>query len=146
MKIEIIDLDNWFQKRNFINGYGKFPYIIIKTDYKAFMQIPIHFNAYDDYINYPGIHINNIGNDVLSIYELIKTSELHETLIDVCITTKNNIEKDIKKPCEICLVEGPDIGYYFEEDKITFNSSIPSGGNLITAENQILAKNTHHYI
>jgi hypothetical protein len=146
MKIKILDLDNWFQKRNFIKGYGKFPYIIIKTDYKAFMQIPIHFNANDDFINYPGIHINNISNDVLSIYELIKTSELHETLIDVCITTKKSIEENRKNPCVICLVEGPEIGYYFEEDKITFNSSIPSGGTLVTAENQILAMNTHHYI
>jgi hypothetical protein len=43
-------------------------------------------------------------------------------------------------------VEGPEIGYYFEGDKITFNSSIPSGGTLVSAKNQILAMNTHHYI
>jgi hypothetical protein len=146
MKKEIIDLDNWFQKSSFIVGYGKFPYLIIKTDYKAFMQIPIHFNANDDYINYPGIHINNISDDVISKYESNKTSELHETLINVCKTTKKSIEENRKKPCVMCLVEGQKIGYYFEGDKITFNSNIPSGGTLVTSENIILALNSSHYV
>ena len=67
-------------------------------------------------------------------------------LIEVFKTTKASIEKNRNAPCILCLVEGPKIGYYFKEDKITFNESIPSGGTLITSDNKILALNVEHYI
>lgn len=148
MEITIQNLDEkWHEKRMFLNGYGKFPYIVIKTDYKTLIQVPIHFNAdTNDFVNYPGIHINNIGKDVIAKYKIDKTSELHNELIEVFKTTKASIEKNRNAPCILCLVEGPKIGYYFKEDKITFNESIPSGGTLITSDNKILALNVEHYI
>ena len=147
MKIEIIDLDNLFQKRNFIIGYGKFPYIIIKTDYKALIQVPIHFNAEaGDYSNYPGIHVNNINEEDIAEYEKDKNNALHDQLIEVAKTTKASIEQNRNAPCIICLVEGPEIGYYFENDTVSFNKSIPSGGTLITQDNKIIALNVKHYI
>jgi hypothetical protein len=70
----------------------------------------------------------------------------HNRLIDLCQRIKNKVEADRKKPCRMCLVEGPETAYYFEEDEINFNESIPSGGTLLTQGNEILAMNVPHYI
>ena len=35
---------NWHEHKMFKDGYGKFPYVILKVGYALFMQIPIHFN------------------------------------------------------------------------------------------------------
>lgn len=148
MNLNIQNLDDkWFERRAFPIGYGKFPYIIIKTDYKALIQIPIHFNAEaGDYINYPGIHINNVSKEDIAAYEKDKTNALHDQLIEVAKTTKASIEENRNAPCILCLVEGPEIGYYFENDTVSFNKSIPSGGTLVTQENKIIALNVKHYI
>jgi hypothetical protein len=148
MNLNIQNLDDkWFERRAFPIGYGKFPYIIIKTDYKALIQVPIHFNAEnDDYINYPGIQINNVSKEDIAEYEKDKNNALHDQLIEVAKTTKASIEENRKAPCILCLVEGPEIGYYFENDTVSFNKSIPSGGTLVTQENKIIASNVKHYI
>ncbi|MBU3681085.1 MAG: hypothetical protein FGM16_03995 [Flavobacterium sp.] len=147
MKIEIQNLDDkWFEKRNFKIGYGKFPYLLIKTDFNAFMQIPIHFNVNDEDLNYPGIHINGISEAELSAYEIDKSTELHDKLIEVAKSTKKSIDEKRNDSCSLCLVEGPKIGFYFIENRIEFHESIPAGGTLITSENQILAMNVPHYI
>jgi hypothetical protein len=36
--------------------------------------------------------------------------------------------------------------YFFEESEITFSTSIPYGGTLVTQENKIIAMNVQHYI
>ncbi len=41
--------EKWYEKRMFRNGYGKFPYIILKAVWAMDMQIPIHFNANDNF-------------------------------------------------------------------------------------------------
>ena len=59
---------------------------------------------------------------------------------------KNKIEADRGRTIKMCLVEEPDISYYFEGDTIEFSTSIPSGGNLITQDYKVIAMNVKHYL
>ena len=144
--VEKKTVEKIFQHRAFINGYGKFPYIILKAGYAIYMQIPIHFNTNGDFENYPGTNIDGISDELLAVYEKDKTSALHDRLINHCKWLKARIESENNREARICLVEGPEIAYYFEGDKITFNNSIPSGGTLVTQQNSILSMNVEHYI
>ena len=147
MEIEIKNLDEkWYEHRQFPNGYGHFPYIILKSGHAMFMQIPIHFNTMSDFDTYPGANIEGISEHELDEYELHKSSPLHDKIMDKCRWIKNKIETDKKKPCRICLVEGPDTAYYFEEDQITFSNRPPHGGTLLTQQNKVIAMNVQHYL
>ena len=134
------------QYQDFKKGYGKFPYIILKTCYAIYMQIPIHFNTHGDYINFPGTNLNDISEELILGYENDKTSELHDRLIAHCKWVKHKMETEKNREARICLVEGPDIAYFFEGDKVTFSNLIPSGGTLITQQNTIIAINANHYL
>ena len=132
--------------QDFKKGYGKFPYIILKTGYAIFMQIPIHFNTNGDYVNFPGTNLNDISEELLADYENDKTSELHDRLIEHCKWVKAKMEADKNREAKICLVEGPEIAYYFDGDEINYTNSIPSGGTSVTQQNSILTMNTNHYL
>ena len=147
MEIEIKNLDEkWYEHRQFPNGYGYFPYIILKTGHAMFMQIPIHFNTKGDFDTYPGANIEGISAHELSEYAVDKSAALHEKIMDKCKWIKNKIEMDKNKLCKICLVEGPNTAYYFEEDKITFSHTPPYGGTLLTQQNKVIAMNVKHYL
>lgn len=143
--IQNID-EKWYEKRSFQNGYGKFPYIILKIESALYMQIPIHFNANGDFDSYPGTHINGTLENEIADYKKDITSKLHDKLIEHCQGIKNKIEADHEKPCAICLVEGPETAYYFDKEVICFNCNIPSGGTLITQQNKTVAMNVKHYL
>ena len=145
--------------QGFIEGYGKFPYIILKTTgtpihekyitgpgYADYTQIPIHFNTKDDFDNYPGTNIDNISDELLSEYEKDKTSELHDIIIKHCQWYITKLEADKKLEAKICLVEGPEIAYYFDGIKPRFSTVIPTGGTLKTLNNFILTINVNHYL
>lgn len=144
--VEKKSIEKSHQHQVFLNGYGKFPYIILKTGYAIFMQIPIHFNTNGDYVNFPGTNLNDISDKLLADYEKDKTSELHDRLIEHCKWVKAKLEADKNREARICLVEGPEIAYYFDGDEINFTNSIPSGGTLVTQQNNILAMNAEHYL
>jgi hypothetical protein len=147
MSINIKNLDEkWYEHRLFINGYGKFPYIILKTGHAIYMQIPIQFNTNGDFVNNPGTNIENVSSQSLSDYEIDKKSELHDRIIEHCKWVKSRMGTDKNRQARICLVEGPEIAYFFEESEITFSTSIPYGGTLVTQENKIIAMNVQHYI
>lgn len=134
------------QYQDFKKGYGKFPYIILKTGYAIYMQIPIHFNTNGDYINFPGTNLDGISEQLLTEYGYDKTSELHDRLIEHCKWVKNKMETEKNREARICLVEGPEIGYFFEGEEVTYTNSIPYGGTLVTQQNDVLAMNANHYL
>lgn len=148
MKNNIQNLDDkgLFERRSFLQGYGKFPYIIYKSGHAIYMQIPIHFNKNNDFDNYPGIHINGI--DAYSLEEYYKNfkGELHDVLIERSIWVKNQIEEQTKKAVKICLVEATDEAHFFDGDEIKFSSEIPSGGTLISEDGKILGMNVNHFL
>ncbi len=132
--------------QDFKKGYGKFPYIILKTGYAIYMQIPIHFNTHGDFINFPGTNLDGISEELLAEYENDKTSELHDRLIAHCKWVKNKMETEKNREARICLVEGPEIAYFFEVEEVNFTNSIPYGGTLVTQQNDIIAMNANHYL
>lgn len=138
--------DKRYTLRQFIPGYGQFPYAILRNKgHGSYMQIPIHFNTnYDD--NCPGTNIEDISNVILEKYEADKLSELHDVMIERCIWMKNKTEADRNKTFEMWLVEGPELAYYFEGDTIKHITNIPSGGTLVTQGLRILAMNVKHYL
>lgn len=144
-ELEVIE-NKPLQYQDFKNGYGKFPYIILKTGHAIYMQIPIHFNTQGDFNNFPGTNLNDISEELISDYENDKTSELHDRLIVHCKWVKNQMETEKNREARICLVEGPEIGYYFEGEEVTFTNSIPYGGTLVTQQNNIIAMNANHYL
>jgi hypothetical protein len=138
----------------FFSGYGQFPYIIIKTGDSIYTQIPIKFNglygrSYDQMT-----HIENISDELLADYkgELLagykkgKRLELHDIIIKHCQWYITKLEADKKLDARICLVEGPEIAYYFDGDEINFTNVIPTGGTLVTRKNVFIAMNTDHYL
>jgi len=144
--VENKEIENSHQHKVFLNGYGKFPYVILKTGYAIYMQIPINFNTKGDFVNYPGTNIENISDELLADYEKDKTSELHDIIIKHCQWLKAKIEADKKREARICLVESPEIAYYFDIDEINFTNLIPRGGTLVTPQKKILAMNANHYL
>jgi len=143
-ELEVIE-NKPLQYQDFKKGYGKFPYIILKTGYAIYMQIPIHFNTNGDYINFPGTNLDGISEELLTEYENDKLSEIHDRLIEHCKWVKSQMETEKNLEAKICLVEGPEIGYFFEGEEVTFTNSIPYGGTLVTQQNDVIAMNANHY-
>jgi hypothetical protein len=138
--------ENWHEHKMFKDGYGKFPYVILKVGYALFMQIPIHFNKNNDFINYPGTHINGISEQEIKDFEQEYSAPLHEKIIEHCLWIKNKIEAEKAKPIKMCLVEGPETSYYFDEDGIQFSTNIPGGGTLLTQDKKVIGMNVQHYL
>ena len=98
--------------------------------------------------------IDNISDELLADYkdELLagykkgKRSELHDIIIKHCQRYIAKLEADKKLGVRICLVEGPEIAYYFDGDEINFTHVIPTGGTLVTWKNVFIAMNTNHYL
>ena len=90
--------------------------------------------------------LNDISDELLANYENDKTSELHNRIISHCKWLKAKIESEKNREARICLVESPEIGYFFEGEEVTFTNSIPSGGTLVTQQNNIIAMNSNHYL
>ena len=132
MEIEIRNLDEkWFEHRRFPPGYGYFPYIIVKTDFKAFIQIPIQVNCNtNDRLNYPGIHlkVKDLSNDTHLLYEQPK---VHEELIAITQSVKTHFEQQRN---------------YLEDQQVIVSTQIPSGGTLLSVDQVIIAVNVKHYI
>jgi hypothetical protein len=150
-----IDKDRDMKTVNvFFSGYGQFPYIIIKTGDSMYTQIPIKFNGLYGPGNYVMANIDNISDELragykdelLAGYKKGKRSELHDIIIKHCQWYITKLEADKKLDARICLVEGPEIAYYFDGDEINFTNVIPSGGTLVTGKNVFIAMNTDHYL
>ena len=76
-----------------------------------------------------------------------KKEELENALIDATKDYYQNLCEQRKNTPKVALVLGRNKAYYYGVDKeVTFNASIPSGGVLLAASGQIIAKNTSHYI
>jgi len=131
----------------FPEGFGKFPYIILKAGYAIYMQIPIQINPESDDLNkFPGTHLNDIDLFLIEAYRKDKTSVLHDILLEHTEAIKEKIEADTNRPARLCLVEAEDRAYYFDGDTVSFNSSIPSGGTLVTHTNSVIGIDVPHFL
>jgi hypothetical protein len=67
-------------------------------------------------------------------------------LIEVASEFKRSLDTKNNRNHRLCVVVGKDQAYYFEEDKIRFNASIPSGGTLVNSDKQVIAMGQSHFI
>ena len=126
----------------FPKGYGEFPYIIWKIGYAFFKQIPIHFVTTESQ-ELPGGTL--LIEDTYS-FDLKELISMHQTgLIGMVKTVKKNMEKDKGAQQKLCLVCSPNKAFYFDKDSIEESESIPSGGNLVSIDNKLIAMATKHY-
>jgi hypothetical protein len=138
-ELDITDKYN-IVKRDFPYGYGVFPYLIVKHEKSpCFSQIPIHINPNED--NLPGWSI------VMKEVDTNNEEELKNALIDATKDYYQNLCEQRNNTPKVALVLGRNKAYYYGVDKeVAFNASIPSGGVLLAASGQIIAKNTYHFI
>lgn len=130
-----------FELNNFLPGYGIFPYVMVKTGYALYMQIPININKNYDLVKFPGKNITAVSEEVQ------KDSERFlEVLIEHTQKMKTKIENDKKIQAQLCLVINPSECYYFSNDTIKKSNKIPCGGTLVTQENKVIAMNREHYL
>ena len=130
------DIGITFTPEDIARGYGKFPYVIVRMYASFYMQMPIHFVS-EKKEGLKGIKVlTNAENFIDNFPYLIEVASNYKRDLD----TKNNLNH------RLCLVVGKDQAYYFEEDEIRFNTSIPTGGVLVNSEQEVIAMAHEHFI
>ena len=134
--------------RKFPEGYGQFPYLIMRMHYGVYMQIPIQLEAPKaDCSNKPGIQIPDISSEQLSAYSINLDSEIHDILVEHFRKWKQKTEFYNKgRKIECCIVEAPDRSYYFKDKEEIQMTAIPRGGTLLSATSEVIGMNVPHFI
>jgi hypothetical protein len=117
-------------------GFGKFPYVIIRLQYGIYMQFPIHF-VKDRKDGLAGISIQPESSD---------PKEQQALLLDAIAQFKTQIDEQKKRFHRLCVVLDKEQAYYWEEDGIKFCYSIPKGGTLLNSQQDFIAMGFPHQI
>jgi hypothetical protein len=117
-------------------GYGQFPYVIVRLYSTFYMQMPIHFVS-DKKEGLKGIIVKSDTENFIDNFPY---------LIEVASEFKRSLDTKNNRNHRLCVVIGKKQAYYFEEDKIRFNASIPSGGTLVNSEQEVIAMAHEHFI
>jgi hypothetical protein len=127
-------------KKAFPYGYGVFPYLIINQEKSpCFSQIPIHINPFEE--NLPGWSLQ-IDNYITTNEDLLKNKLMEESK-----EYYNEICKKLNRTDKMALVIDANEAYYFYgENEVSFNESIPSGGVLLDVNGKQIANNSNHYL
>lgn len=134
---------------DFPEGYGEFPYIVLRITYAIYMQIPIHFipeGEIGDPSVQRGTHITDVSPSVLKLPKNEQIKVLHEKMLEQTSWIKNKVESERKVKLKVALVEGPEECYHFDEQNVlTVHHQIPSGGTLLDQELRFIAYDAPHY-
>jgi len=123
-------------KESIAKGHGQFPYVIVRMYSTFYMQMPIHFVS-EKKEGLKGIKVlTDEENFIDNFPYLIEVASNYKRDLDA----KNNLNH------RLCLVVGKDQAYYFEEEEIRFNTSIPTGGLLVNNEQEVIAMANSHFI
>ena len=130
-------------------GYLQFPYFIIRVTYAIYMQIPIHFVSENEVAdeNQSGSFIQGIPQEYIDNKNKEEQIELlHDKMMDLAkqLISSHNPRNGVK--LRMCLVEGKEKAYYFENDEFSSINSIPDGGTLITQNHAVISMNEPHYV
>ena len=117
-------------------GFGKFPYLIIRLQYGIYMQFPIHF-VKERKDGRAGICIQTESSD---------PKEQQALLLDAIAQFKTQIDEQKKRFHRLCVVLDKEQAYYWEEDGIKFSHSIPKGGTLLNSQQDFIAMGFPHQI
>jgi hypothetical protein len=116
-------------------GFGRFPYVIIRLQYAIYMQFPIHF-VKERKDGLAGISIQTHSSD---------PKEQQTLLLDAIAKFKSQIDEQKKRTHRLCVVLSEEQAYYFEEDGIKFSNSIPKGGTLLNSQQDFIAMGLPHH-
>ena len=117
-------------------GFGKFPYVIIRLQYGIYMQFPIHF-VKEKKDGLAGISIQTDSSDPKVQQAL---------LLNAIAQFKTQIDEQKRRFHRLCVVLSEEQAYYFEEDGIKFSHSIPKGGTLLNSQQDFIAMGFPHQI
>ena len=141
-------LEDFDKNYRFPKGYGRFPYILLKSYYAMFMQIPMHLLEGSDFLDfneYPGAQLLDVPEATLKLEKHEQIKVLHDRLIEHTQWIYNKIEKDSGKSPLLWLVEDKNTAYCFENGVVKKSSKIPSGGTLLNQLNQPIKMSGKHY-
>jgi len=118
-------------------GYGRFPYLILRINSGVYMQFPIHFYT-TEIPDLPGLRVcvadtEHEKNNFSSLFGVVQRFNAQI----------NPVDKTIFK---LCLVLTPRLAYFFEVRCFTLSEDIPFGGSLINSEYKVLALNSAHFL
>lgn len=118
-------------------GYGTFPYVIVRIQGAVYMQFPIHFYV-DSIPDKPGLRVR--------VDSLMDEKQNFNDLFNVVRQFHQQINPIENKAFKMCLVLSPNVCHFFEDNTFKFSDEIPEGGSLIDANYKMLAMNSSHYI
>ena len=141
---------HWSNYRFFKQGYGEFPYIIIKIGHALFMQIPIHFLKEDEDVNtkkHPGTQVRDVSPEV---FKEPRKSQIFLLQDEILATTEFVLNK-VKasrpnKKLEACLVLGKRQALYYNNGRFKPNTYIPTGGTLVDQGHNMIGMNVEHFL
>ncbi len=117
-------------------GFGRFPYVVIRLQYGVYMQFPIHF-VKERKDGLAGISIQTDSSDPKVQQAL---------LLDAIAQFKSHVDAKSNRSHRLCVVLGEDQAYYFDEEGIKFSHSIPKGGTLLNSQQEFIAMGFPHQI
>ncbi|MFM1810374.1 MAG: hypothetical protein RLZZ382_1599 [Bacteroidota bacterium] len=118
-------------------GYGVFPYVILRLHGGVYMQFPIHFYE-EKNPEKPGLRVR--------VDSLTNEKQNFSSLFNVVRQFHQQINPVEAKALKMCLVLAPFVAYFFEDNAFTFSDEIPEGGSLIDANYKVLALNSVHFV
>ena len=118
-------------------GYGQFPYIIRRITSAFYQQIPLHSEELKS-LNLDGIYVSN---------QLLKEVVSYELACDITFIDHWDSEKDNGNSFEMCLVTNKNRAMFIDKNgEITISDEIPSGGILVSIDNEVIQINSEHYV
>lgn len=130
---DVLPLSN--EKR--AQGFGTFPYVILRVTGGVYMQFPIHFYE-EKNPEKPGlrVRVDSISNE----------KQNYSSLFNVVRQFHKQINPVEAKTFKLCVVLAPFVAYFFEDNAFTFSNEIPEGGSLIDSNYKVLALNSAHFV
>ncbi len=125
---------------NFSQGYGVFPYIIIREWHGVYRQVPITLGDFDEHQAKLKYSIRNTIAKTTQYKKLLKNELFIESLKKLALQAHIDYNK------RSCLVLSPKRCIYFEEGQIENESkSIPAGGKLLDMNSETIGQGGIHY-
>jgi hypothetical protein len=118
-------------------GYGAFPYVILRLHGGVYIQFPVHF--------YEGKNPDKPGLRV-RVDLLTNEKQNFSGLFNVVRQFHQQINPVEAKALKMCLVLAPFVAYFFEDNAFNFSNEIPEGGSLIDSNYKVLALNSEHFV
>ena len=125
---------------NFSQGYGEFPYIIIREWHGVYRQVPVTLGDLDEHQAKLKYSIDNTIAGNTQYKKLLRNELFIESLKKLALQA----HIDYNKPS--CLVLSPKRCIYFEDGRIENESkSIPAGGKLLDMNGETIGQGGIHY-